>query len=497
MNILITISDSYAPWAAAMLQSMVDNNTDLELAFYIIAPDISEVNKTKLNEQFAVKENCKIYFPIISDEIKEEINGMNHYLLSCFNTSYIMRLYAPRILPNNINKILYLDTDILITESIKELETIEFNEHIALAAVKDLTRHDDYKRLGIDETKHIYFNSGVMLLNLTYWREHSIGQKCLDLLVKHSIQYKFPDQDALNVACEGRVIYLHPRYNCITSFFAQREFIEARVREEEIANVIEATRNPAIVHFTWPSKPWHKGGFVPKRELWMQALSKTTYRNSSIKYKDGIKGRLRHYIKNFASYTLPLFGMQLKSDIYQKRRYKHIYWLSILLYYGFAQYLPNFDSRFFGKFSNKIRVFLVKNIFDYVGQGVNIGKKARFGNGKYVRIGSRSNIGENCQIPANMIIGRDVMMGPNNFFFGNFTHNISDVTKAMIDQGFKFIDGHTEICNDVWIGRDCLFMPCIKVGEHSVVGARSVVTKNIPDRVIVGGNPAKIIKERK
>ena len=95
-----------------------------------------------------------------------------------------------------------------------------------------------------------------------------------------------------------------------------------------------------------------------------------------------------------------------------------------------------------------------------------------------------------------MVIGKDVMMGPNNFFFGNFTHNISDATKPMIEQGFKFIDGHSEIGDDVWIGRDCLFMPCVKIGKHSVVGARSVVTKDVPNQVIVGGNPAKIIKER-
>ena len=89
------------------------------------------------------------------------------------------------------------------------------------------------------------------------------------------------------------------------------------------------------------------------------------------------------------------------------------------------------------------------------------------------------------------------MMGPNNFFFGGFTHNISDNTKPMIDQGFKFIEGRTEIGDDVWIGRECLFMPCRKIGSHSVVGARSVVTKDVPEYVIVGGNPAKVIKERK
>ena len=139
----------------------------------------------------------------------------------------------------------------------------------------------------------------------------------------------------------------------------------------------------------------------------------------------------------------------------------------------------------------------VRQIFDYCGEGVNIGRKARFGTGHNVWIGYRSNIGANCLVPSNIIIGDNVMMGPNNFFFGNFTHNISDVTRPMRDQGFTTISGRSEICDDVWIGRECLFMPCKKIGSHSVVGARSVVTKDVPESVIVAGNPARVIKERK
>ena len=145
---------------------------------------------------------------------------------------------------------------------------------------------------------------------------------------------------------------------------------------------------------------------------------------------------------------------------------------------------------------NAIRVWCVKHLFDYVGPGVKIGRKARFGTGKNIRIGSRSNIGANCQLPSGMIIGNDVMMGPDNFFFGNFTHNTSDITKPMIEQGFKHFNGRTEIGNDVWIGRECLFMPNVEIGSHSIIGARTVVTKNVPEGVLFAGNPGKVRKMR-
>ena len=395
MNILITISDSYTPYAGAMLQSMADNNHDLPLDIYVVAPDITDENRDKLSRQFAQNKNFNIIFPFISDTVRKEIDSMEKYLPKPFNTSFLLRLYSYRILPKDIQYILFLDVDIIITSSLKELTNIQLDKNTALAAVKDLVRYDDYERLGIDREKHTYFNAGVMLINLDYWREHNIGNKCLNLLIAHSTLYKFLDQDALNVACEGHVTYLHPKFNCITSFFARREFLKARVREEEFENVQDATKSPVIIHYTFPYKPWHKGGFVPKRELWEKALAKTEWSKISIPYKGGIKGMIRHYMKTVASYTLPLIGMHLQSDIYHRRRYKHLYWLSMIVYYCFAQYLPNFDSRFFGKLSNKIRVLCVKNIFDYVGKGVNIGRKARFGNGRGIYIDSRSNIGAN------------------------------------------------------------------------------------------------------
>lgn len=496
MNVLITISNSYVPYTAVLLRSMNDANPDLTFDVYIICPDITDDSKVKLRIE-CQGGGINIFFPEIYDSIKKDIDRMTPYLVASLNTSFILRLYASDILPDTVHQILYLDVDTVVSASLKELETIVLDDNTALAAVKDLVRYDDYGRLDIDKTRHTYFNSGVMLLNLDYWRKHDVGGKCLELLVKYSTLYKMPDQDALNVVCQGRVKYLHPRYNCLIFFFARREFLKARIQEDEFNNVLDAAKSPAIIHYVFTNKPWFKGGYLPKRELWLSALSKTEWKDMPIKYKNGFKGQLKVFCKNILSYTLPLFGFNLKSEIFYKRRYKHIEYLALLFYYGFAYWMPNFDSRFFGKFFNAIRILCVKNIFDYVGSKVNIGRKAKFGNGKNIWIGSRSNIGANCQVPNNIIIGNNVMMGPDNFFFGGFTHNISDTTIPMIDQGFKFIDGRTEICDDVWIGRECLFMPCLKVGSHSVVGARSVVTKDVPRAVIVAGNPAKIVKERK
>lgn len=502
LNIMLTVTDSYIPYAAVTIQSIKDSNKDILIDVYVICLDVSAENKKKLLSQFdhskvVKKGGVRVIFPEISESVVRELEEVGKYLLKWHNTSFLLRLYATQILPESVLQVLYMDVDIIVSSSLKELAEMILHDDTAFAAVKDLVRSDDYSRLGLDENKQIYINSGVLLMNLKYWRKNKVGHECIEKLTKYSTLYKMPDQDALNVVCQGHIEYLHPKYNCLSLFYARREFLKIRIRKEEYDRVKEAIEQPAIIHYVFVNKPWFKGEYLPKRELWLEALSKTEWRNIPITYRNGLKGRLKYLLKETRSKILPLGGIKCKTDIFYQVRYRHVEFIALLLYFGIGYWLPNFDSRFMGKISNAFRVWCVKNIFDYVGANVKIGRKVKFGNGRKIWIGARSNIGANCFVPPDIIIGDNVMMGPKNFFFMNFTHNISEIDKPMIDQGFHFISGKTEICDDVWIGRECIFMPCVKICSHSVVGARSVVTKDVPQWVVVAGNPAKVVKERK
>lgn len=172
-----------------------------------------------------------------------------------------------------------------------------------------------------------------------------------------------------------------------------------------------------------------------------------------------------------------------------------VFWLAI--YYGFARFLPDSFSRPFGRMSNALRVACCRRLFSSCGQRVNIGRMAYFGRGKGVTLGDRSNIGAYCHVPSDTIIGRDVMMGPHNYFFESVTHNFARTDMPMIDQGISPVKGRMIIGNDVWIGRGCHILPCRHIGSHSIVGACSVVTKDVLTYSVVGGNPARLIRSRK
>ena len=86
------------------------------------------------------------------------------------------------------------------------------------------------------------------------------------------------------------------------------------------------------------------------------------------------------------------------------------------------------------------------------------------------------------------------MMGPECIIY-TVNHKFSDTAVPMNQQGFSEAK-EVVIGDDVWIGGRVIILPGVKIGSGAVIGAGAVVTKDVPDRAVVGGNPAKIIKYR-
>lgn len=167
------------------------------------------------------------------------------------------------------------------------------------------------------------------------------------------------------------------------------------------------------------------------------------------------------------------------------KRKKIIY----LLYRIFASGLP--ESRHL-KLARMWRGWFAKRILKEMGENVNIERGASFG--PNVSIGNYSGIGISCELWGEVKIGNNVLMGPEVVVY-TVNHIFADPDKIILEQGYTS-PKPVYIKDDVWIGRRCLIMPGVMIGEGAVVGAGSVVTKNVPDYAVVAGNPAKIIKYR-
>ena len=168
--------------------------------------------------------------------------------------------------------------------------------------------------------------------------------------------------------------------------------------------------------------------------------------------------------------------------------------VSLVLYRFFARHLP-VSYCFGGKIGKYFRYKLCKHIFERCGKNVNIEHGADFGNGFHVQIGDNSGMGIDCLVPNNIIIGKDVMMGPNCRILDK-NHDFSRTDTPMRLQGFQERK-QTIIEDDVWIGRDVLMTPGRIIKKGSVIGMGTVLTKDFPEYSVVGGNPSKLIKSRK
>jgi len=173
--------------------------------------------------------------------------------------------------------------------------------------------------------------------------------------------------------------------------------------------------------------------------------------------------------------------------------------IAIMIYYSFAQYLPDlFFLKPKYRFGNKIRVLLCKHLFLKCGNNVLIGKKAHFGYGTSIEIGSNSSIGPRAVIlgmgwGGALTIGDNVMMGPDVVICAS-EHVHSNLDIPMCQQGS--FTSKVVIEDDVWIGLRSIILQGVSIGKGTIVGAGAVVTKDIPPYSIVGGVPAKVIKSR-
>lgn len=161
-----------------------------------------------------------------------------------------------------------------------------------------------------------------------------------------------------------------------------------------------------------------------------------------------------------------------------------------ILYRICAKNLP-YSRR--GKIFKKIRVFFAKKIMKKVGKNVNIETGALFN--PQVEIGDNSGVGVNCELVGKVIIGKNVMMGPEVIFY-SINHEFRNKNLTIIEQGYQK-EEPVVVEDDVWIGRRAIILPGVTIKKGTVVGAGAIVTKTFPEYSIIAGNPAKVIGERK
>lgn len=172
------------------------------------------------------------------------------------------------------------------------------------------------------------------------------------------------------------------------------------------------------------------------------------------------------------------------------------FWL--IIYYGFARHLPKSNRPVLGKFAKWLRAQCARHLFaECICDDINVEQGAYFGNGKNFYVLGNAGIGKDFVCHNRIVtIHGEIMMGEDVLFQGG-GHKFDNPDVLLGSEG-ELPDTPLEIMEDVWIGARAIVLPgCKRIGAHSIIGAGAVVTHDVPDYAIIGGNPAKIIRLRK
>ena len=248
IHIILCTDEYYIIPCGITIFSICHHNRLHNLYFHILTEGISNEKKAKL-ETMIKNLGQTIYFYNIKENFLNNMPVNNR-----FRKSIYYRLLMANILPSDINKILYLDSDIIVRGDIEELWNYDISNY-TLGAVLDQSCDDirNSNRTGLPPLSD-YYNSGVLLINLDLWRKQHIGEKCIRYINENVQNVLYPDQDALNVITYNSWLKLPFHYNTQAYMFYRPSEILART--EYVKQMVKASENPLIVHFTEACKPW-------------------------------------------------------------------------------------------------------------------------------------------------------------------------------------------------------------------------------------------------
>lgn len=185
------------------------------------------------------------------------------------------RLLIPELLPDTIDKALYLDSDVIVNDDLRELWDLPLGGRSLLAAVDRIgfigavggVAH--YRELGLDPDAK-YFNTGVLVMNLRKWREGGTTARVLDYLRTNRDHLRMEDQEALNVVLFGDWGELDFRWNWQIPWRGVR-------RGTHSMNWVPPTTRKSIVHFTTAEKPWLPGCDYEEKRCFFEHLNRTAW----------------------------------------------------------------------------------------------------------------------------------------------------------------------------------------------------------------------------
>lgn len=287
-NIVCVSNENYIQHTSVMLCSLFENNTTKNFHIYLFTTDIKTETKRKLQSL------CKQYYATLTHTTCST-KEFSYLPIGQWNTIMYFKLLIPQLLPSNIDRCLFLDVDMIINADIMPLYNIDLNNAI-IAAAEDIPDCIKYKqRLGLNKAD-TYINSGVIVCDLSKWRDFEKKKPIIDF-TKSVSNIITNEQDVIALYFKGNIKILPIKWNMTTFYFMRKP----KIFKKYLPQLKEARKHPSIIHFACPIKPWFKDCQHPYKRLYKFYLKKTPWKNYKFPIFENMTswGRIKRNVRNF------------------------------------------------------------------------------------------------------------------------------------------------------------------------------------------------------
>lgn len=273
IHLACNIDSNYLKYCTVMLTSLFENNSGENIHVHIIGSGLNNGDRGKLRELIENKygQECSFYAP---DDNLLSLCRVDEGSYISLATYY--RVFLDKILPPEIDKVIYLDCDLIVNGPIKEFWEQDISQ-VSVGAVDDMfgALPSSYERLHY-APEYGYFNAGVLLVNLAKLRRDNFSARASEFLKKHASELVYYDQDVLNALLHDDKLMLPLRWNIQDGFLRRRR--SQRMTPASLEKIDSEIKEAVIVHYTGSKKPWHYKSRHPWRHLYFKYLDMTEYR---------------------------------------------------------------------------------------------------------------------------------------------------------------------------------------------------------------------------
>lgn len=285
-HILLTTDENFAQHCGVCIVSLLKNNPQSEFAITVAAMGLSELTQVRLHQCVDAFSNGTLKLVEFAEEALEPFPQIGGYRKNIYLRLWVDEFFAP-----DVERVLYLDVDTLVVDSIEELFTDNAQDFVVGAV--DIPFADSHNRCHLP-LEYGYFNSGVLLFNVARWRTEHCRDQLLDFLIKNQDIALNPDQDALNGVFYRDRVVLDSIYNVITPYFRRTDY--RKLGDQELERI---RRDAKIIHFNGRARPWFYSCNHPYQRKYFEYLALTPWREFKPQDKSlyvGLKKRLRVWL---------------------------------------------------------------------------------------------------------------------------------------------------------------------------------------------------------